>query len=136
MSYTINWSRCPYCHKTLSVNFQQGRRFKEKIGQPAYYKCPNCQQEIWNGLKEWPDLNGYEKFIEIFKHTISVLIAGPAIGFMISFFVLGLLFRMIENSLTAVIIIAIIISGIIMLLSFIGFIREVKESSDRYYNKK
>ena len=136
MAIGVSWSRCPYCNKVLNVTFNPRKKFKERIGKPEYYKCPNCSRDIWNGLKEWPDLDNSEKFIEIVKMLFSILFTGPIIWFFLSFFVFGIILKKIDDNIKVVIIIGSIISIIVIVLSASGFIRQIKESIYRYNSNK
>jgi hypothetical protein len=136
MAIGVSWSRCPYCKKVLNISFSPRKKFKERIGKPEYYKCTNCFRDIWNGLKEWPDFSNSEKFIEIVKMFFSVLITGLIIGVSLSFFIFGIVLQKIDVDIKVVIIIGIIIGVILIILSTVGFIKQIKESIYRYSRNK
>ncbi len=67
MGWTYTWTRCPYCHTTLTFSSRRGTFPESQIGRTQFSKCKNCGKNIANGKKEWPEMTILEKILEIIR---------------------------------------------------------------------
>jgi hypothetical protein len=132
MSYTVTWSRCPYCNKTLEIKFRHGTPSSSKLGEKELYTCKHCGQFISNGKKEWPEMSTGEQFYEIILFILQTIFAGMIFGGFGSMLLFGLLFNMFENNFQALVIISITIWATLSFLVGNGCKRQIKESIERY----
>jgi len=132
MAYSIIWSKCPHCYKTIDLKFQHGSPSTSKLGEREIYTCKHCGNLISNGKKEWPEMSNGQKFYEIILFTFQTIFGGMIFGGVNSFMLFGFLFKMLEKNISTLAIISISIWFIISFLIGNGCKREVKESIDRY----
>jgi hypothetical protein len=132
MAYSIIWSRCPYCRRILDIRSQHGIPSPSKLGEVVIKKCEYCGQLISNGKKEWPDMTSGEKGLEIIFFIFNSLLCGMIVGGLGSFFILGLLFGLIENNLKILLILSSICWFLFSLLFANHYKLKINESIARY----
>ncbi len=88
MFTSIKYTFCPNCKEPVEITTQWSIGPKSRIGKPTFYKCKVCDGEYSDGLKEWPEMTGFEKGFEIFRFILidimAILVAAVVIMFAVS----------------------------------------------------